>query len=201
MYDLFAIILCYTLGSLPFSVWLCQLSGLQDPRTYGSKNPGSTNVSRQNKMVSVGVLICDISKAYIPLWALSHNIHGESLLIPLCASAIMLGHCYSLFLRGHGGKGVACALGALSALSGPLTLAILSVWLLALLASKRRVYIASISAASTGILWSIITLIWPTLWPHSYALSLTLFAVSTVILWRHRHDFNRAHQHTGTSSS
>lgn len=105
-------VLAFFLGALPFSVWLPRLLGRADPRTIGDHNPGSTNVFRSGGAgVGLAVLLLDVSKAAAPV-GLAYNIFGwRGLPMLLIATAPVLGHAFSPFLRFHGGKALAVAFG------------------------------------------------------------------------------------------
>ena len=127
-----AIVLAYLLGSISFAVLMSKLFRLADPRTYGSKNPGATNVLRSgNKLAAVLTLLGDCAKGWLAVWlALRFDEQfalGEAG-IALIALAVFLGHLWPVFLRFAGGKGVATALGVLLGLNPILGLATLVTW-------------------------------------------------------------------------
>lgn len=128
-----AVLAAYLVGSVPFAVVSSRLFGLADPRTYGSGNPGATNVLRSgNKGAAVLTLIGDLAKGwlavflaqtYVPKLGLAQGVIG------LVALAVFFGHLYPVFLKFKGGKGVATAAGVLLALDPLLGLSTLGVWL------------------------------------------------------------------------
>ena len=127
-------IVAYLIGSISFAVVMSQAFGLSDPRTYGSKNPGATNVLRSgNKKAAIATLIGDAAKGWFAVW-LAERLAGQfgvgELGIALVALAVFLGHLYPIFFRFVGGKGVATALGVLVALNPWLGLATLLTWLI-----------------------------------------------------------------------
>lgn len=128
-----ALIAAYLLGSLSFAVIVSRLFGLSDPRTYGSKNPGATNVLRSgNKAAAVLTLIFDALKGWLPAWLSAR--HGASFGWPVYAAiaiggASFLGHLWPIFFRFEGGKGVATAAGVLLGLDPWLGLSCGLVWL------------------------------------------------------------------------
>jgi len=127
-----AIVLAYLLGSISFAVLVSKIFRLADPRTYGSKNPGATNVLRSgNKLAAVLTLVGDCAKGWLAVWlALRFDEQfalGEAG-IALIALAVFLGHLWPVFLRFVGGKGVATALGVLLGLNPILGLATLVTW-------------------------------------------------------------------------
>lgn len=123
----------YLIGSISFAVVMSHVFGLADPRTYGSKNPGATNVLRSgNKGAAVMTLIGDGAKGWLAVW-LANRYAGQlgvgDLAIGLVAIAVFLGHLWPVFFRFVGGKGVATALGVLLGLNPWLGLATLATWL------------------------------------------------------------------------
>jgi glycerol-3-phosphate acyltransferase PlsY len=124
---LLAILAAYLLGSVPFALVASRLFGLADPRTYGSKNPGATNVLRSgHKGAAVLTLIGDAAKGWLAVflaerWATDFALPGYT--VGLVALAVFLGHLYPVFLRFKGGKGVATAAGVLLAIDLRLGLA------------------------------------------------------------------------------
>ncbi len=123
----------YLIGSIPFAVVSSRLFGLADPRSYGSGNPGATNVLRSgNKMAALLTLLGDAGKGYLAVFLaqmLSARLGLGSGVIALAAVAAFLGHVFSVFLGFKGGKGVATAAGVLLALDPALGLIALGTWL------------------------------------------------------------------------
>ncbi len=145
-----AIVLAYLLGSISFAVLVSKIFRLADPRTYGSKNPGATNVLRSgNKLAAVLTLVGDCAKGWLAVWlALRFDEQfalGEAG-IALIALAVFLGHLWPVFLRFAGGKGVATALGVLSGLNPILGLATLVTWSVIAYAFRYSSLAALISA-------------------------------------------------------
>lgn len=130
---LLAVLAAYLLGSVPFAVVCSRLFGLADPRSYGSKNPGATNVLRSgNKAAAALTLLGDMAKGWLavflaqtfgPKYGFSHGLVGA------VALAVFFGHLYPVFLNFKGGKGVATAAGVLLALDPLLGLITLGIWL------------------------------------------------------------------------
>lgn len=124
----------YLLGSISFAVIVSKVFGLSDPRTYGSKNPGATNVLRSgNKWAAVLTLLGDGAKGWLAVWLalayIEQHLLGEKM-VALVAIAVFLGHLWPVFFKFVGGKGVATALGILLAVNWPMGLATFAVWLL-----------------------------------------------------------------------
>ena len=182
----------YLIGSLSFAVVISRLMGLNDPRTYGSKNPGATNVLRSgNKIAAVLTLLLDALKGWLPVYLV--KVHGadwglgESTLAWVFLAAF-LGHLFPVFFRFKGGKGVATAAGVLIALEPTLALAILASWLIVVYFS-RMVSLASIVAAlfapvyylfGDGVAWS-----------ASGAQVLAVAVMGLLLIWRHAENIGR----------
>src|SRR5690242_16767681 len=103
----------YCLGSVSFAVLVSRVMSLPDPRSYGSGNPGATNVLRSGKKAAAALtLLGDAGKGWLAVWAAARFADGEAA-IALAGLAVFLGHLYPVFHRFHGGKGVATAGGVL----------------------------------------------------------------------------------------
>ena len=133
LYPLLAAVAAYLIGSLSFAVIVSRVMGLSDPRSYGSGNPGATNVLRSgNKLAAVLTLIFDAVKGAVPV--LLVRCYGarfglEEGTEAVVALAAFLGHLWPIFFKFEGGKGVATAAGAILALNWMLGLVTLAVWL------------------------------------------------------------------------
>jgi glycerol-3-phosphate acyltransferase PlsY len=124
-----AIVAAYLLGSVPFAMISSKLFGLADPRTYGSGNPGATNVLRSgNKKAALFTLLGDAFKGWLAVF-LAQRLGFSDTAISLVALAVFFGHLYPIFLKFKGGKGVATAAGVLLALDPLLGLAVAGTWL------------------------------------------------------------------------
>ena len=130
---LLAIIAAYLLGSIPFAMISSRIFGLADPRSYGSGNPGATNVLRSgNKKAAIVTLLGDLGKGSLAVFlaqTFGPAIGYSEGLVSLVAIAVFFGHLYPVFLHFKGGKGVATAAGVLLAIDPILGLATLGVWL------------------------------------------------------------------------
>ena len=124
----------YLIGSLSFAVIVSRVMGLDDPRTYGSQNPGATNVLRSgNKQAAVATLLLDAFKGFLPVFLLKHWGPAWGLderALALVALSAFIGHVWPVFFRFQGGKGVATAAGVLFGLEPLLGLATLGTWLI-----------------------------------------------------------------------
>ncbi len=148
-----AVVFAYLLGSLSFAVIVSRLFGLSDPRTYGSKNPGATNVLRSgNKGAAILTLVFDALKGWLPAWLAIR--YGASAGWPEYAAiaiggAAFLGHLWPVFFRFEGGKGVATAAGVLLGLNAWLGLYCGLVWL-GMAVAFRYSSLASLAAAAAA---------------------------------------------------
>ena len=182
----------YLLGSLSFAVIVSRLMGLNDPRSYGSKNPGATNVLRSgSKKAAILTLLLDAVKGWVPV-ALVLTLGPEHGLGPdvaaLAGVAAFLGHLYPVFFGFVGGKGVATAVGVLVGVNGLLALATLLTFAIVLYFS-RFVSLASMVAAvfapafylfGQGVVWQAM---------NAEVLSLAVMAL--LLVGRHRDNIRR----------
>ena len=124
----------YLLGSISFAVVMSKVYGIADPRTYGSKNPGATNVLRSgNKGAAIMTLLGDGAKGWLAVFLAQHfafDLGVDETAVALVAIAVFLGHLWPVFFRFIGGKGVATALGVLLGINPWLGLATLATWLI-----------------------------------------------------------------------
>ena len=149
-YFIGATVLAYLLGSLSFAVIVSRLSGLNDPRSYGSKNPGATNVLRSgNKAAAVATLLLDGLKGWLPVvlvkWFGADYGLGDGT-VAAVALAAFIGHLFPVFFQFKGGKGVATAAGILLGVNWVLGVATLATFAIVVFFS-RYVSLASIAAA------------------------------------------------------
>ena len=182
LYSLVAVVLAYLLGSVSFAVLVSRVMGLADPRSYGSRNPGATNVLRTgNKLAAVLTLLGDGAKGWVAVmlarafgarWGLDEGA------LALVALAVLVGHLYPAFHRFRGGKGVATAAGVLLALHPLLGLGALATWLL-IAFFFRYSSLAALVAAVFAPLWDLFLF-----GPGPNALAITV--MSALLVWRHR---------------
>ncbi|MEK7772256.1 MAG: glycerol-3-phosphate 1-O-acyltransferase PlsY [Pseudomonadota bacterium] len=176
------VLLAYLLGSISFAVVSSWIFRLPDPRTYGSKNPGATNVLRSGKKAAAiltllgdagkGWLAVVLAQYYAPLW----GVGDEG--IAAVALAVFLGHVFPVFLRFQGGKGVATAVGVLLGFNLWIGLMAIATWLLAAVIGR----ISSLSALVAAILAPIYAV--GILGFEESALAVLL--MSLVLIWRHQ---------------
>ena len=177
------LILGYLIGSLPFAVIVSKLFGLADPRSFGSGNPGATNVLRTgNKAAAALTLLGDASKGLFAMWLAAKVGAGETA-TALTGLAAFLGHLYPVFLKFKGGKGVATAIGVLIGLDGWIALGAAAVWLATALVSRYS-SLAAITAACVA----------PTLalaWHGRGAVAVVVGTMCLLLIWRHRGNLGR----------
>ena len=151
-----AVVLAYLLGSVPFAMVSSRLFGLADPRSYGSKNPGATNVLRSgNKKAAIVTLLGDLTKGWLAVFLV--QTYGSrfglgSGSVTLVALAVFFGHLFPIFLNFRGGKGVATAAGVLLALDPLLGLATLGVWLFVAYTLRYSSLSALVAAATAPLI-------------------------------------------------
>jgi glycerol-3-phosphate acyltransferase PlsY len=180
-YPLLAVVAAYLIGSLSFAVIISRLMGLNDPRTYGSGNPGATNVLRSgNKPAAILTLVFDALKGYVPVllvdgWGAPYGL-GEGTLA-LVGLAALLGHLWPVFFRFQGGKGVATAAGVLMAINPWLGLATLATWVI-IATFFRYASLASIVAAAFAPFYQLL------IWGGGPA-AMAIAVMSLLLVWRH----------------
>lgn len=176
------VVLAYLLGSISFAVLSSKLFGLADPRTYGSGNPGATNVLRSGKKAAAAfTLFGDAAKGWLAVYlAIEFAPHnGEGLLmVALVSLAVFLGHLFPVFLKFQGGKGVATALGVLLALSGWMGLAVLATWLLVAVVFRYSSLSALVAAIAAPVYAMLVQL--------RPELVIATAVMSMLLIWRHK---------------
>lgn len=179
MTSLVFIVGAYLIGSVSFAVLMSKAFGLPDPRTYGSNNPGATNVLRTGKKAAAALtLLGDAAKGWLAVWLARHFQPDGEALVAVVALAVFLGHVFPVFLKFQGGKGVATALGVLLALSGWLGLAALGTWLVMALVFRYSSLAALTAAVAAPVYASLLKL--PPLW------ALSALLMSFLLVWRHK---------------
>jgi len=181
MYTIIFTIAAYLIGSISFAVVASRAFGLSDPRTYGSKNPGATNVLRSgSKKAAIATLVGDCAKGWLAVWLAIHFSEqfdfGDGT-VALVAIAVFLGHLWPVFFRFVGGKGVATALGVLLGLNPWLGLATLVTWVVVAYAFRYSSLAALVAAVFAPFYYGLL-----------FGADEKLFAVivmSALLLWRH----------------
>jgi len=190
--SLLAALAAYLIGSLSFAVIVSRTMGLSDPRTYGSKNPGATNVLRSgSKAAAVVTLLLDAVKGWLPVvliqwfgpaWGLGEGTQA------LAGLAAFLGHLWPVFFRFRGGKGVATAAGVLLAFQPWLGVAALLTWLVIVLLSRY----VSLASMATALLAPVYYLwLGGLLWQAEPNKALAMSAMGLLLIYRHRENINR----------
>jgi glycerol-3-phosphate acyltransferase PlsY len=171
----------YLMGSMSFAVIVSKMMRLPDPHSYGSGNPGATNVLRTgNKLAAVLTLLGDAAKGYLAVF-LARALVGvdvESWVLPAVAAAAFLGHLFPVFHGFKGGKGVATALGILLGISGWLGLATLSTWLIVAFFMRYSSLAALISAMFAPLYFIFLFGVQP--------MAGAIAIMSGLLIWRHK---------------
>ena len=182
MITLLFIAAAYLIGSLSFAVIVSRAMRLPDPRSFGSGNPGATNVLRTGrKAAAVLTLLGDALKGWVAVvlarWLAPQFGLADDIVL-LCALAVFIGHLYPVFFGFKGGKGVATALGVLVGLNPWIGLACLATWLL--MAGVFR--ISSLSALTTALLAPVYTIV-PMGWGNA---AKTVLVIALLLVYRHK---------------
>ncbi len=175
-----ALLLGYLLGSIPFGVLLTRFAGAGDLRSIGSGNIGATNVLRTGrKGLAAATLLLDLLKGAAAVWLADWLFPGDGV---VAAAAAFIGHCYPVWLRFRGGKGVATMMGIVLALHWPMGLVYALVWL-GLLATVRISSVAgmaaAVSAPVSGALFG------------RFDIVMLVLALAAIVLWKHAENIER----------
>ena len=177
-----AVVAAYLVGSLSFAVIISRFMGLADPRSYGSGNPGATNVLRSgNKLAALLTLAFDALKGYVPVvlaLVFQERLAGSDTVVAWVGLAAFIGHLWPVFFRFQGGKGVATAAGVLLALNPLLGVATLVTWLLIAYFFRYSSLAALVSAVFAPFYQ---VLIW-----GPAPILLALVPMCALLVWRHR---------------
>ncbi len=189
---LVAIVAAYLLGSLSFAVIVSKALGMADPRSFGSKNPGATNVLRSgHKGAALATLLLDALKGWVPVVVIRHVGSrwglGEGV-AAVAGLAAFLGHLYPVFFGFRGGKGVATAGGVIVGVSGLLGLATGATWLI-IAFFFRYSSLASLAAALFAPAYYLLG--GNVAWPLVTGVLVALVAMSLLLFWRHRENIRR----------
>ncbi len=168
----------YLFGSVSAAIIVCKLMGLPDPRTQGSRNPGTTNVARiGGKKAAALTLAGDMLKGLLPV-VIAHGLQANATILAGTALAAFIGHLYPVFFGFQGGKGVATALGVIYGLYWPVGLLTTGVWLV-----MAVLFRYSSLAALTAMLLTPAGFAW--LWPEP-AIIAAMLVMTVLLYWRHR---------------
>jgi glycerol-3-phosphate acyltransferase PlsY len=192
LYPPLAALAAYLLGSLAFAVIVSRAMGLSDPRTFGSKNPGATNVLRSgSKAAAVVTLLLDACKGLVPVllvkaygarWGLAEGT------IALVALAAFVGHLYPVFFRFRGGKGVATFIGAVFGIHWVLGLATGATWLIIAFFFRYSSLASLVAAAFAPAYYLLLDRV---AWYAEKPVALALFAMGLLLAWRHKENIQR----------
>ena len=191
-YSALAVLAAYLIGSLSFAVIVSRLMGLNDPRSYGSKNPGATNVLRSgNKAAAALTLLLDGLKGWLPMalvmWFGKDYGMREGTLAAVGLAAFV-GHLYPVFFGFQGGKGVATAAGVLFGVHWVLGLATLATWIIVAFFSRY----SSLAAIACAIFAPWYYLIGDrSFWYVDKMIALAIVAMSAFLIFRHRENINK----------
>ena len=179
MQTVICVLAAYCIGSISFAVVVSRLMRLPDPRSYGSKNPGATNVLRTgSKLAAVITLIGDAAKGGVAVWLASY-FTDELAAVGLAA---FLGHLYPVFHRFQGGKGVATAAGVLLALDWRIGLGTIITWLVIAFALRYSSLAALIAAIFAPLATAFLL---------DMKSALLVAVMSAFLIWRHRGNISR----------
>lgn len=177
-------LLAYFVGGLPFGYWFVRLTSGDDIRALGSGNIGATNVHRtKGRKAGLAVLALDILKGFLAVFLAARLSHDNPLAVGSATVAVMLGHCYPLFLRFKGGKAVACYVGAFLYLA-PLVLIAVTLVFVGVVATTKYISLASVVAAA----------VFPALLLAIHPAPAILWACiisSALVIWRHKANIAR----------
>ena len=191
-YPWLAVLAAYLVGSLSFAVIVSRAMGLNDPRTFGSKNPGATNVLRSgSKAAAIVTLFMDAFKGWVPVMLVKW--YGERFglgdgTMAMVGLAAFLGHLFPVFFRFQGGKGVATALGVLLAFSWILGLATAATWLLIAYFLRYSSLASLVAAVFTPVYYIFGDGV---VWAMDKSVVLATAVMSLLLIWRHAENIGR----------
>jgi glycerol-3-phosphate acyltransferase PlsY len=199
LYPILAALAAYLVGSLAFAVLVSRAMGLSDPRTFGSKNPGATNVLRSgSKPAAIITLLLDALKGFLPVllvrtvgrrWGLDEGT------VAMVALAAFLGHLFPVFFRFKGGKGVATFIGAVFGIHWALGVATGLTWLIIAFFFRYSSLASLVAAVFAPVYYLLAKGI---VWYAETEVALALFVMAALLAWRHRENIRRLV--TGTES-
>jgi len=176
-------VLGYLLGSVPFAVIVSRAFRLADPRSFGSGNPGATNVLRSgNKLAALLTLIGDAAKGWLAMF-IAAKVGADETATAVAGLAAFLGHVFPFTLGFRGGKGVATALGVLLGLSGALAGITAGIWLAVVAVTRYSSLAALVAAAAAPFLtWWLL---------GKTVLTLTVAVMCAVLIYRHKSNIQK----------
>jgi glycerol-3-phosphate acyltransferase PlsY len=192
VYPVLATVAAYLIGSLSFAVIVSSVMGLNDPRTYGSKNPGATNVLRSgSKAAAVVTLLLDALKGWLPVvlvkwYGKPYGLDDGT--VAMVGLAAFLGHLYPVFFKFVGGKGVATALGVLMGISAVLGLATLVTWVVIVFFFRY----SSLSSLVAAVFAPVYYLFGDgAAWYMDGRIMAAVVVMSGLLVWRHAENMSR----------
>ncbi|HET8748695.1 MAG TPA: glycerol-3-phosphate 1-O-acyltransferase PlsY [Ramlibacter sp.] len=187
-----AVLAAYLLGSLSFAVIVSRAMGLSDPRTFGSRNPGATNVLRSgSKAAAIVTLLFDALKGFVPvllvkLYGRNYGLGDATL--ALVGLAAFLGHLYPVFFRFQGGKGVATFLGVVFGVHWLLGLATCLTWLIIAFFFRYSSLASLVAAVFAPTFYLLVA---GNAWYAEGPVAMALFVMALLLAWRHRANIQR----------
>jgi len=179
-----ALIIIYLIAAIPTGVVLSRLMGSEDIREKGSGNIGATNVYRvAGKLAGILTLVGDTLKGFLPLLAYKSWLAPTPAQLGVASAVAIIGHCYPVYLRFKGGKGVATALGIFLVLSPQVVLGALIVFVLAV-STTRYISLGSVLAAMSAPLLVLLL-------NHPQPIFLSTLFIAMLVIWRHRANIRR----------
>lgn len=193
MHNLFVAVVAWLIGSVSFAVIVSTAMGLADPRSYGSGNPGATNVLRSgNKLAAVFTLVGDAFKGWLAVWLTqrfgAHFGLGE-IAVAIAAVMVFIGHLYPAFFRFRGGKGVATAAGVMLALNPLLGVLVILAWLVVAALFRYSSLAALIAALCAPVFSVMLRHVWPSDFPPVIMVAICI--ISVLLIWRHRSNIGK----------
>ncbi|MBN9476314.1 MAG: glycerol-3-phosphate acyltransferase [Bordetella sp. SCN 67-23] len=187
-----AAVIAYLIGSISFAVVVSRVMGLDDPRTYGSGNPGATNVLRSgSKAAAILTLVGDAFKGWVAVWlaqVYAYRLGLGETTIAVVALAVFLGHLYPVFFRFKGGKGVATALGVLVGLQPWLGVATLATWLIVALFFRYSSLAAIVAAVFAPVYY---VFGHGVAWTADSRIGTAIGLMALMLLYRHRQNISK----------
>ena len=173
----------YLVGSVPFAIISSRVFGLSDPRSYGSGNPGATNVLRSGSKAAAALTLAgDCLKGWLVVWV-AGKLGFDIVAVALAGLAAFIGHVFSVFLRFKGGKGVATALGVTAGFNLYIALTCLGAWLLVVLVTRYSSAAALAAALVAPIITAFVS--------GSTVTTLVVLVIAMILVWRHSANIRR----------
>lgn len=183
MNQAFFLLAAYLLGSISFGIVVSRAFGLPDPSTYGSGNPGATNVLRSGKKSAAALtLLGDAAKGWLAVW-LAMRFELSPMWVDAVAAAVFLGHLYPVYYGFKGGKGVATAFGVLLAFSPWLGLGVFATWLM-VFALSRISSLSALVAASLSPVFAFLLF-------GAGSRALLVLVLAALLVWRHKSNIQK----------